>query len=322
MCRAWDSGYATPLEAAAILATLGEGRGQARVSLSTGSLPLVTEVPGAAQWSSVEIGLGEAGARASVLYQPGSASVRIGRPRLPGIGRIGFNLSGDEENSTTPETIEPPQPAAAPCWSLDEARTYRAGPGGGIDLTLRIALTGRSDVWLALDAAADLEDALAARLKPLLPGGTIGKVAIHRMGPAHLSFETTSSLGSIPGPPTAVPLGTVFRTLPGLADIVGLEDGQATVPMDRCGQVTQTLRFEGLTAGGLVPREAAHATENPRYPIARSAWNDGAFVRTLRTEAIHIAPGDWLAVRAELGAWLQDQGRLLLLLPPGEAASE
>lgn len=323
VCRAWESGHATPAEVAVLLATWATDTDRVQIHLSTGRQPIVEAVPGMVQWTQVEVGVREAGEQSSLLYIPESKTLQGSKPDHEGIGRVWFNLSSDLGNSKSLRGPRLRRPADFPCWSLDEARTYRTNTTGGIDLELRLELTRRPDVWLDLSAAKDLEDALTARLGALLPGATIGAVSVHRMGPLHLSLETTLTGGAAPGPGTTVPLGVVFPAPQDLAALVGVETRRSPLPLELCTEVTQTLRFEGLDAVGLVPLEAAAAPAPPGHPITRSRWTDDhGFVRTLRGAETVISPGDWPTVRAELRAWLQDQSRRLLLLPPAEARQE
>ena len=75
--------------------------------------------------------------------------------------------------------------------------------------------------------------------------------------------------------------------------------------------------------GAFVPREAGSSPADAREPVAASRWTDDrSFERTLRGAETRIDPAAWPRVRAALGAWLQDQGRSVFLLPPAEAPPE
>jgi len=195
---------------------------------------------------------------------------------------------------------------------------------GGLSLTLRVEAAGRPDLWLGLAANGDLEDALAARAAPLLPGGGMKRLTVLRFGPALIEFEARLEGDAPAGPSASVPLGTLFPAPGDLAGLILPAARTAPVSLDLCGEVTQTLRFDdSLTPAGLVSREAAPEPPGRGSPVTRSRWSDdGTWVRTLRGSVTRIRPEDWPAVRAELAAWLQDEARRVVLLPgppPAEA---
>jgi hypothetical protein len=323
VCRTWESGYATPLEAGLVLAALAGDEPRAGVVVSTGNAALIDAVPGLAQWVDVRGWLGTWTGEEPYSWLPASDTVQEAPPLLPlGAGSFGVTLhappSPGERRVRGNQVL---RPIERPCWSLDEERTYRSLAGGGRALTLTVRLAGRPDVWITLTEARNLEATIAGRVTGLLPGGSLVSLAVTRLGPSALEFR--AELEAPTGDDAPVPLGTLFRDPDALAGLVGLQERRLPLALPLCARVSQTLKAQGLVLAGLVPRETGPEPKDPRHPLFRSRWTtDHAFVRTLRGAQTLVSPEDWPIVRAELGAWLQDQGRLLLLLPSGEAATE
>ncbi len=323
VCRTWDSGYATPVEAVLVLAALAGDTPRAGLMLHTGAVALSNEVPGLGQWTETRAWLGGGTVAARMSWVPARDTVQDVSPLLaPGAGFYRIALDAPAaDRARRPGILERLRAVEQPCWSLDEERTYRAAPDGGRALTLHVRLAGRLDVWVELAAADDLEAALTRRVTGLLPGATVKTLGLTRLGPGELAF--TAELVADAASEAPIPLGTLFRAPGALAALVGVQDRSLPVALPLCAQVTQTIKTEGLALSGLVPRETGPQASSPRHPVARSRWaSSHAFVRTLRGAQALVPPEDWPGVRGELGAWLQDQGRLLLLLPVQEAATE
>ncbi len=316
-CRAWETGYATPLEAALILASCSEASEDATVTLYTGNRALVSEVPGLAQLREIRVGLRVAGATEPLIIDPLRRTVRGTLPRIKGTGSVEIRLSSPASEGTTTLTIVEARSLDDPCRSLNEERTYTVTAAGGLRLTLRLSLARRPDVWLRLAAAKDLKKAVGAAVTPLLPGGKLVSFSVGQLSGDEVRLDAVLESDLGPGPSARISLGLVFPPPENLAPLLSSMERTTPAVFHVCTWAAQRLEFKGLRAAGLPGLRQDKTPEIPaeRLPSYRVEPVPGGLLRVLQAGEALIAPAVIPRLQAVIGAWLQDEARTFLLLP-------
>ena len=316
-CRAWDTGYATPMEAALVLASISESSEHATVILSTGDRALVSEVPGLAQLREIRVGLRVPGATKALIIDPLRGTVRGTPSRIEGTGAVEFRLSSPASEAPAVLATVKARSLDDPCRSINEERNYTVNAAGGLRLSLRLSLTRRPDVWLRLANAKDLKKAVATAVTPLLPGGELVQLSMGQLSGDEVRLDAVIESDLGPGPSARIPLGLAFPPPEHLARHLSSVERTTPAVLRFCTRATQKLEFKGLRALGLPGPRQDDAPEGPadRLPTYRVESEPGGLLRALHATEALIAPAVVPRVRAVLGAWLQDEGRTFLLLP-------
>ena len=316
-CRAWETGYATPMESALVLASCSEVSEDATVILSTRDRALVSEVPGLAQLREIRLGLSVPGATEPIIIDPLRKTVQGNLPRHEGTGVVEIRLSS--QSPEAPAITAPVEVRSLddPCRSLNEERTYTVTAAGGLRLSLRLSLTSRPDVWLRLATAKDLKKTVAAAMTPLLPGGELVRFSVGQLSGDGVRLDAVIESDLGPGPSARIPLGLVFPPPESFAPLLSGMERTAPAVFRVCTRATQRLEFKGLRGLGLPGPRQDDAPEVPadRLPTYRAEPEPGGLLRVLHAGEALIAPAAIPRVQAVLGAWLQDEARTFLLLP-------
>jgi len=298
--RVWDTGYATPVEAALVLASIEEVRPDPVIEFSTGDRALVEEVPGLAQWREVRTVLRVPGSTGPIIMTPRTGRVDAAASGFPGAGVLRIRLSPPPDADDPTERVglvEDLHLPDRPCWTLDEDRSYEVSEAGTIRLALHVVLTKRPDVWLRLATAGDLKDATGAAVVSLLPGGRLERLSVSTLSADVVQFDALVASDAAPGPDARTPLGVLFPPPDDLAGL--LHPGEGTTPtfVSMCGRVSQRIRLSRLDAAG----------------VTTDAGGD--FHRVFQAPEAFVPPEGASRLRDAVRAWLQDEGRTILLLP-------